>query len=1230
MRKISNFLIIFLIASFFLLPVSANAEKTMAYYCTVPPFLKSNAPSNLMFILDYSGSMSYPAYFSYQSEYPLKYYNSSKTYYGYFITNKNYEEENGIWEITNNSGKCNVYCYSGYNNSNYYVSMCDAYGTCKGNLLNFIYMTRIDILKWILTGGEVIGNYCEQKQNCDDFSLYQCTLSNYHDNMCAIYSWFFSPSWCGNNKLCNSFTTQEKCAKDNYHDNMCGWVKAKYVETNNKVKIKIEDVSTYNKTDKQVEGILQQLQKDPNRPRIATEMFGGEVYGYTPFSTDYGEAVQEINKIEPYGTTATKDAVTLAENVFKESNYYINYFKDPYKIDGKTIPCIKNFIILISDGEWNEPDESEDSDPVPVIDTMWKGGNADLVKDIQGNQKAETFSISAFMDSTQGENALKWMATYGNYRDLNGNGYPCDMSSYPDTSLTTNEDLENTCLSGEVKKNTNKNGPYGFFEGNNPSELKSAITSAINEVIKKVSSSTAASVVSTNEKSGANILQAVFWAKRYFDGGTSADWVGSLYNLWLYLGYYASSQEIRENSDTTNETNAIKYLTLNDKVIQFYHDGGTVKVEACDDKTGNGDLTNCVKGYSISDVKNIWNAGLELWKTNPNDRYIFTDVSCPNVGNEGNFVDNNASCLMPYLDVNNITTAKEIIDWVRGYHVNGFRSRVVTIGGETHVWKLGDIVDSTPKVLSIMPVNSYYEKYNDTSYYNYNFDSNGNSKHADRGMVFVGANDGMMHAFRLGALSYPGGNVLAELKENGGALGSESWAFIPKNVLPYLKYLVKPSYCHMYSVDLTPFIIDASVNGGPSENKTANSWRTILVGGMNLGGATGVNSSSAVQPPMNGLGYSSYFAIDVTDTEHPKVLWDFTDKDLGFTTTGVDIVHIPYNNNNNKNGYWYAVFASGPDNYDGTTHHPLYLYVVNLVNGKLIAKIQISGQGKPIPQTYAFAGRMFTASADLGRNYSDDAIFIGFSYYNSSNNQWKGGVLRINTLNNPDPNRWQASTLISGIGPVTSTIVPVEDQANNALWLIFGTGRYFYRGDDLTAQRRIFGVKDPCYLNGAIKNGCQNRVSLSNLVNVTNNSNANIGSQDGWYVNLELSTGSYGSERVITDPSVSSSGNVIFATFMPSSDICAGGGNMYLWLVKYNNGGQSSLLNGKILIQSSTGEIVGINEKTSFGKATESQKNSYGGRRTTTPITGSPPLSGGLTSVITPQPIGKNLLWYAE
>ena len=197
-------------------------------------------------------------------------------------------------------------------------------------------------------------------------------------------------------------------------------------------------------------------------------------------------------------------------------------------------------------------------------------------------------------------------------------------------------------------------------------------------------------------------------------------------------------------------------------------------------------------------------------------------------------------------------------------------------------------------------------------------------------MVFAGANDGMLHAFNLGLLedSWTGQGTYEKARLTGADLGKEMWAFIPKNVLPYLKYITNPYYCHIFNVDLTPFIFDASIGGNAGDAKPANgsSWRTVLIGGMRTGGACrgtttactdvdegGGGGKDCVNTPVDvggaSVGYSSYFAIDVTDQNNPQLLWEFSDPQLGFATTGPTVVRI---GNTNNNGDWFVVFGSGP------------------------------------------------------------------------------------------------------------------------------------------------------------------------------------------------------------------------------------------------------------------------------------------------------------------------------
>ena len=260
-------------------------------------------------------------------------------------------------------------------------------------------------------------------------------------------------------------------------------------------------------------------------------------------------------------------------------------------------------------------------------------------------------------------------------------------------------------------------------------------------------------------------------------------------------------------------------------------------------------------------------------------------------------------------------------------------------------------------------------------------------------------------------------------------LGKELWAFIPKNALPYLKYFTDPEYCHVYTIDLSPYLVDASI-GAPGTGDISDqakpidgsTWRTILIGGMRLGGASrgtttscadvsGDGSKDCVNTPVDvsgsSVGYSSYFALDITDSSLtrmisviiPSYFWEFSNSQLGYATTGPAVAKIV--SDTTKNGKWYVVFGSGPtgpiettnNQFMGSSDQNLRLFVLDLKTGTLLRTIDTGIQ-------YAFAGSMFNASHDYKRdNYQDDAIYLGYTKRTSSSPySWTdGGVGRLVT-----------------------------------------------------------------------------------------------------------------------------------------------------------------------------------------------------------------------------------------
>jgi type IV pilus assembly protein PilY1 len=185
--------------------------------------------------------------------------------------------------------------------------------------------------------------------------------------------------------------------------------------------------------------------------------------------------------------------------------------------------------------------------------------------------------------------------------------------------------------------------------------------------------------------------------------------------------------------------------------------------------------------------------------------------------------------------------------------------------------------------------------------------------------------------------------------------------------------------------------------------------------------------------------------------------------------------------------------------------------------------------------------------------------------------------------------------------------------------LYFAEGRYYHKQDDTNTTRKLFGIQEPCYVMDTSTNGydvlpsCSSEINITNLKNQTSAPAALSAAQTGWYVELDpaSSTNMMGAERVISNPTPDTLGAIYFLSFAPTSDICGYGGTTYVWALDYKTGGQVTYtLQGKALVQVSTGEIKEIDMSTAF---------IVRNNRRTVGFPGIPPAGQGLM-VITPPP----------
>jgi type IV pilus assembly protein PilY1 len=334
-----------------------------------------------------------------------------------------------------------------------------------------------------------------------------------------------------------------------------------------------------------------------------------------------------------------------------------------------------------------------------------------------------------------------------------------------------------------------------------------------------------------------------------------------------------------------------------------------------------------------------------------------------------------------YLGVDQDTRVDNLINYIRGEDIAGLRPRFKD--ATNNVWKLADIVNSTPVSVN-RPVEDYHIIYSDESYQTFL-----NALQNRETIVYAGANDGMLHAFT--SWEYDAANKVFNkpaAAPGTESIGDEIWAYIPQCLLPHLKWFPSPNYTHVYYADLKPKVFDAKILPDDTYYVDADSddnWGTFLLLGLNMGGkyipVTDDFDYDAATPDTTRDFHPTYTLLNVTDPRNPKVIWERTYTDLELGTSLPAVLRVK--------DRWFAVFGSGPSDYDGTSNKNGHVFVVDLKTGNPYG----SGGNDWLFETGEKNAFMNSpVSLDEGLNFNVDAIYFGETYLSGS---WQGKVYKI-------------------------------------------------------------------------------------------------------------------------------------------------------------------------------------------------------------------------------------------
>lgn len=398
------------------------------------------------------------------------------------------------------------------------------------------------------------------------------------------------------------------------------------------------------------------------------------------------------------------------------------------------------------------------------------------------------------------------------------------------------------------------------------------------------------------------------------------------------------------------------------------------------------------------------------------------------------------------------------------------------------------------------------------------------AKSGRREMLYVGANDGMLHGF-------------------DALTGREIFAYVPLATYPNLYQLTDPAYQHRYFVDGSARGSDAYVGG---------SWRSVIVGSMGAGGR-------------------SVFALNVTNPDSisaSSFMWEYA------ATSGVGQLGVamsqPIIARVKAGDRWVAIFGNGY----GLASGNVRLLVVDLASGALIESIDtgVSAVGNSLGSA---------VPVDINNDRITDYVYAGdlqgnlwkFDFTGSSTGSWA-----VSPKSGSTPLPLFVAVDRNGVRQPITARPAVGRHPDGGQMIYFGTGKYFEVNDNtISASPQIqtfYGVRD-----------LDDQVDRSDLVEqeiifegvgtlgtdddgvpipseqriraVSNNYGSSVPSH-GWFMDLVSPPGSVGDgERVVATP-ILRFGRIIFTTIIPTEDPCDFGGTSWLMELDAITGGRLS------------------------------------------------------------------------
>jgi type IV pilus assembly protein PilY1 len=883
-------------------------------------------------------------------------------------------------------------------------------------------------------------------------------------------------------------------------------------------------------------------QIDPSRFRVGfSTIHNSSTSDGTEFLNvrDFDSGTQKANFFSRLYTTTPSGSTPLRPALERAGKYFAN------KLSGQADPvqysCQRNFTILSTDGYWNSGDEGSGYSP-KKLDGTTAIGNPDsgtgvarpLRDEVNGSGVANTLADIAmyFYQTDLRSSALGNCSGAISGQDVCDNNVPSDggkdTAAYQHMTTITLGLGANGTLNYSKDYETRIGGDFWDIRQGNLTWPDPEIGSTSYSVVERIDDLWHA---------------AVNGRGHYYSAADSVDLANSLVDALSKIEAITGSASSAATSSLTPSAGddwlfVPLYTTLTWQ--------GTVNAYKIDTATG-AILTPSTPVWSAADrMAGQGSRNILFRKTGASNALAaFTYANLSSASLNAPF-DNACSGTRPLSQcaaLSSAARAKVTGNNLVNYLAGAANYETTAAAPDDQLFRLrtsplGDIVDGAPVYAQKPPF-----KYRDSGYAGYV-----TAQQSRQGVLYVAANDGMLHALKVS-------------QDSSG--GTELWAYVPTLVMPNMAVLADTAYDskHLFFANGAPMIADVQSGGV---------WRTILVGGLGKGGR-------------------GYYALDISDPAAPKSLWEFSDTDLG-ASFGNPVI------TKNSAGTWVVVFSSGYNNVspgDGQGH----LYVLDAVTGALLKKISTGVGSTGTPNNLG----------KINAWVDDDTDNTALRIYGAD---MLGNVWRFD-FDDRLPGADAFLLAQTGTGqPITTKPVLSEVLQGSVKVAVVSvaTGRYLGTSDvGDTALQSVYSFKDDLSTSlGPLRSnaGMVKQTLKSDRSGLDSPLPVNWATQAGWYVDLSLSSG----ERVNVDFEQQFN-QLVVASNIPSPTVCSSGGTSWIYYFDIGSGKLllsyegDSLVAGITNIVSSTGKLItlvqGVNGKNTARLGVEPGSSTPGTMRRT-------------------------------